>query len=87
MTALTHFTATTTWQELTGVSDVAGIFTIQNRNSTTSCLIQAGDEPTIDIDALTLNPNMERLINNNVSLEKIWAKSLSSEVVITINKA
>jgi len=87
MTALASFTATTTWQELTGVSDVANIFTIQNRNNRISCLLQLGDEPVDDSDAFLMNPEEEKKISNIDNTEKVWIKSLSETVIIVINEA
>ena len=81
------FTATTEWQELTGVSEVSGKFLIENRSSTHECLLFTGGAtaPTEDAATPTLFPNYERLVDGTTTAETFWIRvnsNISTNTVI-----
>lgn len=76
MVTLTHFNTTTSWQELTGVSQSVGNFTIQNvgRNS---FLLYEGETPN-DTDSKVINKiglNNNNFLFTTPQKNKIWVRS------------
>jgi len=94
MTTISSFTATTEWQELTGVSGVVGNFTLYNKSKVNEFQYQIGSlEPTDDKDSFDCQPKNASYISNPNS-EKIWVKATNNinlsqdirNVLIAINK-
>lgn len=94
MTTISSFTATTEWQELTGVSGVVGNFTLYNKNRINEFQYQiASAEPTNDSDSFDCQPKSAAYIENP-DAEKIWVKATNNSilpegatnVLIAINK-
>ena len=77
MTTIANFEVTPAWQEITGVSEVSDVFTLQNRGSRLSCLLVLGgaSAPTTEDNAMTLKAGFERVLDNTINTEKIWIKT------------
>ncbi len=89
MTTLNSFTATKVWQELTGVSSVSEIFTIQNLGAY-DVLIDLGDTPGDDkaFEILSYKGRVSDsvvAIDNKANTEKVWVKCIY-ESSLRINK-
>jgi hypothetical protein len=86
---LSNFTTSNTWQELTGVSSVSGVFTIYNRGGA-KCLIYVGDDPTgLEKDAFFIQEQLVRdskySIDNISQSDKVWVKS-DQETLLAIDQ-
>jgi hypothetical protein len=89
MSSISRFKTNNTWRELTGVSDVAKFFTIQNIGGE-NFLIYLGTTPK-DNDASVIyasgiqGKSSSCVIDNTTNTEKVWVKS-NKETSISINE-
>lgn len=87
MTMLSNFISTDIWQEVTGVSNVASKFTLQNTCDVKFSLY-IGDTP-IDGDEAYIYAfrvyGSSCIIDNTVTTDKVWVKSIAP-VKIVINE-
>jgi hypothetical protein len=89
MSNLSYFKTTTSWQELTGVSDVASYFTLQNTGGD-DFKLYLGTTPN-DNDAVILSAkgiqgkSSSCVIDNTANTEKVWVKG-TQPTTIAINK-
>ena len=85
---LSKFDTTTEWQELTGVSDIYGTFTLQNTGNAAFSLY-VGTTPENN-DSYFIDSNKDGYASGtiyleNTTVEKIWVRS-EKPTKISVNK-
>lgn len=78
--ATKYFEVTNEWQELTGISEVSGLWTIQNSQNIDGIKIYVGVDPvpTDGRGAIVLIKGYATVVKNVAPLEKVWVKTVSA---------
>jgi hypothetical protein len=89
MSSLSNFKTTTTWQELTGVSDVSKYFTLQNTGRQDFRLFLGATPNDSDSNIITASgvqgKSSSCVIDNSVNTEKVWVRG-DKPTTISINE-
>lgn len=89
MSSISSFKTSTSWEELTGVSDTAKYFTLQNTGKFDFRLYLGATPSNNDAHIITASgiqgKSSSCVIDNTSNTEKVWVKS-DKPTIITVNE-